>query len=434
MTQSVPFMKVLQTAFCGIAFILFSTCLACPFCLAPSQTWSEMYAEADVVILGTLVSSDHGSDRKQPLSIVRAVKIARGTKTFQKGQLIQVPQPVYADVGSSVLLKGSYQDVRVAGVSDTFATDSDGRQVRSASVTSSETNQPQIVPASAKESSDSKADKAPGILVWDFAESVSQVAFEYITKAPELNAPSKTRLSYYLKHLEHSDELIAADAWGEFANARYEQIVEIKDQFPAEKLKEWITNAELSPERPGLYGMMLGLCGRPQDIDFLREQIGKGDRDDLRFGVEGLMGGLLVLSGDDGLDFLIESRLANPKANTSEVFSAMSAVKYAWEYESERFDKDRLRSSLRPLLEREEFQEIIITDLARWEDWSVMADLKKLCSSTEQAGVIRSTIGYCWQVQKSASATNQQKRDAASLLAAIKESHQSIYRRQLMYR
>lgn len=424
--------SLLRTAVVWIAVAAFSTCLACPFCLAPSQTWAEMFAEADCVVWGRLISSDHGSSDKQPKSVVEVVKVAKGRSFASVKQKITVPLPIFADAGSSVLLKGGLQDVSIAGMSDTFATDSDGKTIETAAV--KQFDHPTIVPASASKSIGSVKSSTAKTLVWDFAEPVSAEAFQYITKAPELEKPAAERLLFFLKHLEHEDDLIAADAWGEFANSRYEDIVSIKQHLPADKLKQWIVNAELSPERPGLYGMMLGLCGRQQDVAFLLDRIGPGAQSNVRFGVEGLMGGLLVLSKDEGLEFLIRSRLANPNATTSEVFNAMSAVKYVWEYEADLFDKETLRASLRPLLKREEFQEIIVTDLARWEDWSVMTELEELSKTTDQPGVIRSTIGFCWQAQKTASATNEQKRKAASLLAQIKESHPAQYRRQLMFR
>lgn len=394
-----------------------------------------MFTEADVVVWGRLVSTDQGNAGRQPSSVVKVVKVAKGKKLAAVQQTITVPLPIYADVNSTVLLKGSLQDIRIAGMSDTFATDSDGRTVQAAdSKPNGAIDQPSIIPASAMKVA-SRADSVGSkSLVWDFAEPVSAAAFQYITTAPTLDKLAIERLPFFVKHLEHEDDLIAADAWAEFANSRYEDIVAIKDQLPAEKLKQWIVDSELSPERPGLYGMMLGLCGRQQDVAFLRKQIGPGEQTTVRFGIEGLMGGLLVLSKDEGLDFLVTSRLANPAAPTSEVFNAMSAVKYAWEYESDLFDRETLRASIRPLLKREEFQEIIVTDLARWEDWSVISELAELCDTTDQKGVIRSTIGYCWQAQKSTTATDEQKRQAAALLASVKEAHPAVYRRQLMFR
>lgn len=426
---------LLKTAAVWVAIAAFSTCLACPFCLAPSQTWAEMFAEADCVVWCRLISTDHGSSEKQPSSELEVLNVAKGRSIASAKQTITVPMPIFAEVGSTVLLKGSLQDISIAGMSDTFATDSDGKTIETAAVKQQDSvDHPVIVPASATKTATKTVSSASKTLVWDFAEPVTRQAFEYITSVPDFEQPATDRLLFFLKHLEHKDDLIAADAWGEFANSRYEDIVAIKGHLPADKLKQWIVDSDLSPERPGMYGMLLGLCGRQQDVPFLLDQIGPGAQSNVRFGVEGLMGGLLVLSKNEGLEFLIRSRLSNPNATTSEVFNAMSAVKYAWEYESELFDKETLRASLRPLLKREEFQEIIVTDLARWEDWSVISELGELLKTTDQPGVIRSAIGYCWQAQKTASATDEQKRKAASLLAQIKDSHPAQYRRQLMFR
>ena len=439
---SVPAIQpLLRTVSIWFLVAAFSACLACPFCLAPSQTWAEMYASADVVIWGRLISSHPGNDRKAPSSVVEVIKVAKGGSHAAVKQKIQLALPIFAKVDSTVLLKGSFQETNIAGMSDTFATDSNGKVLDDPQVKQGHGSSGlKIIPAStskvisAGDSTESHLSLDSQNFVWDFAEPVSAEAFQYITTSPDLEKPSADRLLFFLKHLQHKDELIAADAWAEFANSKYEEIVAIKKSLPADQLKQWIMNVESSPERAGLYGMMLGLCGRQQDVPFLLKQIGPGAQSDVRFGVEGLMGGLLVLAKDEGLDFLVRSRLGNPNATTSEVFNAMSAVKYAWEYEPDLFSKDVLRASLRPLLKREEFQEIIITDLARWEDWSVMAELVELSATTDQAGVIRSTIGYCWQAEKATTATDEQKQQATSLLAAIKEAHPAAYRRQLMFR
>jgi hypothetical protein len=53
-----------------------------------------------------------------------------------------------------------------------------------------------------------------------------------------------------------------------------------------------------------------------------------------------------------------------------------------WTY-GDRIEKDRLRQSMRILLDRPELADLVIADLARWEDWSVIDRLMTLYDAEE---------------------------------------------------
>ncbi len=102
----------------------------------------------------------------------------------------------------------------------------------------------------------------------------------------------------------------------------------------------------MSPERLGLYGMMLGLCGQPEDAEFLREQIGDPKpAKEFRFGTEGIMGGYLLLAGEDGLSYLEETRLKPTGVDYTEHFAVMQAVQFIWSYESDVISKPGSRKA-----------------------------------------------------------------------------------------
>ena len=67
--------------------------------------------------------------------------------------------------------------------------------------------------------------------------------------------------------------LIADDAYAEFANAPYNEIVPLAKQFPRESLRKWIVSPDVVPTRLGLYGMMLGLCGNDEDAALMQAKI-----------------------------------------------------------------------------------------------------------------------------------------------------------------
>lgn len=400
--------------------LILQSALACPFCLAPMQTWSEMVAESDVVCLAKLLSVSDGTSADSSFSMLEITSIHKGKELLGRKQ-IRIDEHFYGKPGDLFLLKGSMQDSSPVKLVETFATDSDGKQLTTESKTQPE-SKIQTVSATKPAMTSS--------LKWDFIEKVSEASYRYITEAPAPDADPIKKLTYFLAFLEHSDPLIAADAWGEFANSKYEDIVAIRSQLPREKLRTWIAQKDTSPERLGLFGMLLGLCGNDNDAEFLRQQINQGSGDDIRFGVEGLMGGLLLLSGEDGLQFIEESRMQNPEASALESLAIVHALQFVWTYESELIPKERLRKSLHPMLANEAVREIAITDLSRWNDWSLVSKLEQIYTTSHEddPGSTRAIVGYLTTCQKSDAATAEQVAQAAALLDRIRQEQPRLVR------
>ena len=214
-------------------------------------------------------------------------------------------------------------------------------------------------------------------LEWGSPLEVTETSFNYITQAPSKEAPPAKRLAYFLKFLEFSDHIVADDAYGEFANAQYKDIVSVKDQFPREKLREWLSNPQTVPSRLGLYGLMLGLSGKAEDAEYLKGRLLE-PVEGFRLGIDGMMGGYLILAGDQGLSILEEAKLRTKTVPFSETYATMQALRFMWTYGDGRISKDRLRQSMRIILDRPELADLVIVDLGRWEDWSVSDRLMQM--------------------------------------------------------
>jgi hypothetical protein len=83
------------------------------------------------------------------------------------------------------------------------------------------------------------------------------------------------------------------------------------------------------------------------------------------------MSGYLLLNGEQALTELDQSKLRNTEVPFSETYAAMQALRFLWTYAPEKFSKERLRQSMRVLLDRPELADLVIIDLTRWEDWSI---------------------------------------------------------------
>jgi len=207
---------------------------------------------------------------------------------------------------------------------------------------------------------------------------MTAAGFKYIKEAPSPDLPTPQRLKYYLNYLEHPDTGIAGDAFGEFGNSKYEDILQIVNDFPHDKLQSWVVGPKpVESMRRGLYGLMLGLCGTDDDAKKMEAMI-MTTTTDFRMGLDGIMAGYLLLSKDKGLAVLEKTKFMNPKETFSETFYAIQAVRFMWTHAKDKFEAERLRESLRILLDRPDIADLIISDLARWKDWSSMDRLMKL--------------------------------------------------------
>ncbi|QDU81504.1 hypothetical protein Pla110_32460 [Polystyrenella longa] len=331
--------------------------VACPFCSAPSLTLAEQVNQSDAVVLAEWQSSERGTADEASQTHLKIVAVVKQSDNgLKKGDEIVLNRFRSAEKGQKMLLLG----------------------------TSGETS-----------------------VDWDSPLDVSDLSYDYIMQAPAMEVPTTKRLEYYIQFLEFPEELVANDAYAEFANAPYEDIVPLADKMPREKLREWVLaaysddpqdqiRAATLSTRMGLYGLMLGLCGKDEDAKLLEEKITE-QKTDFRLGIDGIMAGYLVLTKEDGLK-VIEDRKLKPSAEVpfSETYSAMQAVRFMWNYGDERISKERLRQSMRILLERKELVDLVIGDLARWQDWSILDRLHEMYGAEgyEIGAIKRAIIRY----------------------------------------
>ena len=298
---------------------------ACPFCSAPSLTLSEQAAMADAVVLG------------------RWRSVQRPTKKTA----------IAGNVGS-----GGHTNYEVAEVLH-------GKLVRP--------QQTIVVPRERTAKRDELflllGERIGDRYEWDTTESISRAAFRYLAEAPSPDKDQTDRLRYFLKFLEHSDQSISNDAFSELANAPYDEIVRARSELSRERLREWITTSQ---SRAGVYGMLLGLVGNADDAQWMEQFIlRKPADDDFRIGLDGQIGGYLLLTGNDGLDAIERHLLRGDGVKFSDRYGAMQALRFAWTFGGDRFSKERLRAAMRALLDDQDLLDLVIADLTRWQDWSI---------------------------------------------------------------
>ena len=353
-----------------------AACLACPFCAAPSLTLSEQVAQSDAVVLVQWVEA-FKAEGKTPGStsyeVVQVVKAPEGTAN--KASRITLDRFREGKKGDLFVLLGS---------------------------------------------------KATTI-EWGTPLEVSEASFQYMAQAPSPEQPTQKRLEYFMKFLEFPDELVANDAFGEFANAPYKDVVPLTNIMPRERLRKWVVSPETSVTRLGLYGMMLGLCGNEDDAKLMEKKILE-PTEDFRLGIDGIMGGYLLLTKDKGLDLIDSTKLSKAKkVPFSETYAAMQAVRFMWTYAEGRISKDRLRQSMRSLLDRPELADLVVADLSLWKDWSVQDKLLELYDHDDynipsiKRAIIRYYMASAKDMPKDATKPPEHVARAKSILDQLRE-------------
>lgn len=306
---------------------------ACPFCGAAQMTLSEQLAAADAAVLVEWLEGVKDTEKEPGNTTYQIKQVVKGPKATKKDQKIKLDRYRAAKPGELFFVLGTDMG--------------EGKGVE-----------------------------------WGSPLEVSETSFNYMAQAPSPEAPPAKRLAYFLKFLEFSDPIISNDAFAEFANAQYKDVEQLSKILPRDLIRKWINNPETQATRLGLYGMMIGLCGDETDAVMLEKRI-LVKTDEFRLGIDGLMGGYLLIMKDKGLDVIDEHKLKNKKIPFSETFAAMQALRFMWTYGTGRIEPERIRQSMRILLDRPEMSDLVIADLARWKDWSIQDRLMAMYGQGE---------------------------------------------------
>lgn len=294
----------------------------CPFCTVPQPTFAERREQALVMLVGELAET---AGQRQTFRVHHVLK---GADRVPKEAPLVVPTVEELRPGSLVVLLGF-----------------------------------------AGEKPEGRAD-APPPLVWE-GIAADETRLVYFVHVPDLRRPAAERLTYFARHLEHRDAVIAADAYGEFGRAPFDVVAAAADRLSMSEMRRWLADESVPQERKGFYGMALGLAttesDRRENLACLRTVI-ETPASEFRSGFDGVVAGYIWLSGEPGLAWIETRYLTDPRAERGDVLHVMTALRFLAEY-SPSFTRARLGRALVGVLDRAEFAARAIVDLARWQAW-----------------------------------------------------------------
>lgn len=222
----------------------------------------------------------------------------------------------------------------------------------------------------------------PPKLQWSTPLVLSDRGRKYMNSLLTLPKEGPERLKFFLDYLEDRDEQLARDSHDEFAKAPYEHIRGVKSLMNHDKLLAWISDADVPSNRRRLYFMMLSVCGTEKDLAFLESLMKSNDRKQ-KAGLDAMVACYVSLKGADGLPLVEDLFLKNDKSDYADTYAAIMALRVHGT-DLDVVPKKRLLESLAYMLDRPQLADLVIPDLARWEDWTRVDKLVKLFKESDE--------------------------------------------------
>ncbi|MEM9365998.1 MAG: hypothetical protein AAGD07_08365 [Planctomycetota bacterium] len=304
---------------------------ACPFCSAVQQTLRQEMELMDAVVIAEAMQSDLTRNPDTGEVRMRVVTVLRGSEHIQSGQEVEAVYFGAVKLGRRYLLNGV----------------------------------------------------DPEDLQWSclpLSERSEQYVKEVATKS---GLPGAERLRFYQEYLEDPDSMLSRDAYDEFASAPYEDVQDLKPHMDHAQLLAWLEDAEMSADRRRLYLTMLGVCGTKDDLPFL-ESLLQSTQKSARSGLDALIACYLTLAGEEGLPMVNKLFMENQQASYADTYAAIMAIRFHGT-EGGVIARSALVESLHSILERSDLADLVIPDLARWEDWSQVEKVRELFLEADPA-------------------------------------------------
>lgn len=254
----------------------------------------------------------------------------------------------------------------------------------------------------------------------------SPAVLEYLEAARAERAKGpEAALVYYARFLGHPDDVIAEDAFLEFARASDQDVGNAARRLDPVPLRKLLQNPKIDADRISLFAFLLGSCGTTADADFLRQRILAAKDEDQR-ALDGLLGGYIALRPKEGWDLTLRM-LADSKENFAKRFAALRTVRFYQGWKPAETMPFMLRG-YQSLIPDGEMADLAIEDLRRWKKWDLTKSILEQYGKPSHAAPIikRSILRYalCCPTAEAASFIERINKKEKAVLDELRESLQ----------
>lgn len=193
---------------------------------------------------------------------------------------------------------------------------------------------------------------------------------EYMKGAIEVREKDiATRLKYFFNYLEDPDITISSDAYSEFGYAEYKDVHAIAPKLPAETILKWLKDPNTRGSRLGLYGLIVGHCGKPEHAKALRELLDDKDRA-FASGFDGMVAGYILLDPKAGWDYLLKV-IKSPDADFPIRYAALKTVRFFWEFRPDVIPNEKVLEAMKLLMDIPDVADMPMEDVRKWKVWGL---------------------------------------------------------------
>jgi hypothetical protein len=255
-------------------------------------------------------------------------------------------------------------------------------------------------------------------------QTKSSAVVDYLIHARDERARGKAAaLLYYAKFLDHPDELIAEDAFLEFARSGDEEVGQVAKKLPPALFRALMQNPKLDADRLSLFAFLLGNCGGSMDADLLRKRIDQAKAEDLR-ALDGLLGGYIALRPSEGWK-LTRDILSNPHSNFLKKYAALRTVRFYMGWQPTQV-KAAMTAAYQLAIPDGEIADLAIEDLRRWQAWGLTPlILAQYGKPTHDAPIVKRGIlryALCCPLPEAQQFLNRARGRDGELIRELKES------------
>lgn len=225
----------------------------------------------------------------------------------------------------------------------------------------------------------------PRQLSWSTPLRLNDRQQQYISQIVALPPEGPLRLAFFQEYLEDSDQMLARDAYDEFATTPYSVVKQLKPHLNRARLVAWIEDPQVSVSNRRLYLTLLGVCGGPEELPMLERRL-QSTNPQSRSGLDALIACYLTLRGPEGVELIEKLYLTPQPDSTSETYANVYAAIMALRFHASEevvIPRARVIQAFVSLLDHPAYADIVIPDLARWEDWSHLDRLVALFKSAD---------------------------------------------------
>jgi hypothetical protein len=190
---------------------------------------------------------------------------------------------------------------------------------------------------------------------------------KYLTGMIKLQkAPIEKRLRFAFDYLDSADLDVSNDAYKEFSNADYKDYVGIAKGLPADKIAGWLKDEKNTPSfRYGLYGSMLGHCGKEEHAKLLHDMVSDPEKR-TGSGVDGMLAGYVMLKPREGWDY-VHGVLANRSNEFMFRYAALRTARFFHDMKTDVIKADDLVGGVAEMIAQKDIADLAIEDLRKWK-------------------------------------------------------------------